>query len=52
VAQDLENGETAADNGEFKKAAGYIVGAARQVLGVYSEEYAGLIDFYNHAFTA
>jgi hypothetical protein len=52
VAQDLEDGETAADNGEFKKAAGCLIGAARQVFGVYSDEYTRFVDFYNHAFIA
>lgn len=47
VAADLEHAETAADNGLFREAVGYIISAARQVFGCYSERYADLIAFYS-----
>jgi hypothetical protein len=47
VAADLESAETCADEYRFQEAVGFILGAARQVFGVYSETYAGLVRFYS-----
>jgi hypothetical protein len=47
VAADLESAETCADEYRFQEAAGFILGAARQVFGVYSETYADLVRFYS-----
>ena len=47
VAADLESAETCVDEYRFQEAAGFILGAARQVFGVYSETYAGLVRFYS-----
>lgn len=46
VAADLENAETCADEYRFAEAAGYVMSAARQVLGIYSTEYADLAAFF------
>ena len=47
VAADLESAETCANEYRFQEAVGFILGAARQVFGVYSETYADLLDFYS-----
>ena len=47
VAASLENAETCADEYRFHEAAGWIVDAARQVFGIYSETYAGFLRFYS-----
>ena len=50
VAEDLEKAETAADHYDFGEAVIWILSAARQVFGVYSEKYAELIYFYSNDF--
>lgn len=47
VARVLESAETCADEYRFNEAAGWIIEAARQVFGVYSETYAGFVHFYS-----
>lgn len=46
VAADLESAETCVDEYRFEAAIGWIEGAARQVFGVYSDQYAELAGFY------
>jgi septation ring formation regulator EzrA len=47
VAEDLEKAETCADCYRFSEAVHWILCAARQVFGVYSEKYAELVSFYS-----
>jgi hypothetical protein len=46
VAADLENAETCAEQYRFEEAIGYVMSAARQVLGIYSTEYADTAAFF------
>lgn len=46
VAADLESAEACVDEYRFQAAAGFILSAARQVFGVYSDTYADLVHFY------
>ena len=47
VAADLEEAETFLDEGCFQKASQCILDAARQVFGIYSEQFAHLVSFYS-----
>jgi leucyl-tRNA synthetase len=43
VAADLEDAETSAEQYDFSTAAGSIASAARQVFGIYSDQYAEIL---------
>jgi hypothetical protein len=47
VAADLEKAEICADEYRLEEAGHWIISAARQVFGVYSETYAGFVRFYS-----
>jgi hypothetical protein len=46
VAADLESAETFAEEYRFSEAASFLMSAARQVFGVYSDEYANIAKFF------
>ena len=47
VAASIEKAETCADEYRLHEAAGWIVDAARQVFGFYSETYSQFVRFYS-----
>ncbi len=47
VADDLEKAETCADYYRFEEAGQWIISAARQVFGVYSDTYSQVVRFYS-----
>ena len=47
VADDLEKAETCADCYRLEEAGKWIISAARQVFGVYSDTYSQFVRFYS-----